>query len=512
MLVGGSHRLDDTCGGLHGWVSWRYATDSELPITITIMVNQTPRLGLDDYDPGDTDWDHSDLVQLVEEMAIDRGPVADRPAAGEYDDELFYATDQKVLWGWDAGSSDWTIRGGTGSESQPLPSVHTDEVNNVLHVPKFGTIQEAHDALPSDGGTIVVDEDHAETGITLTKPVSLRGSNGGFFGGGSSRDKAPATVIDVSGGDGILVDGGNITLRDLRVEGDKTGGYGVQIGTSAQNVRGFLMENVSVQAQGTHGIICRGEHVYPDFKHVMTQNNVNHGFLVDVTDYWNAASFGQFVSQNNGGDGFHVTGLGNAMGMQAKGFVSQKNDGYAIFSDNNEFNSFDIRGYGFEGNGSSLAAGETTITLNMQFSGRLSVFRSGNGFSDVTRTDSNGSPLIFTIFNQDETRHIAGAGNTYTHNYNGDDVQMGGGLLDTQGGNINMRAGQINGNASNMKFSGSYLGFTGPVIFNGETRWNTGTESETADSMTANPETDTEDGYIQINVNGSTYQIPIYSP
>ena len=32
-----------------------------------------------------------------------------------------------------------------------------------------------------------------------------------------------------------------------------------------------------------------------------------------------------------------------------------------------------------------------------------------------------------------------------------------------------------------------------------------------SDGMTANPETDTEDGYITIVVNGTSYQIPIYA-
>lgn len=36
--------------------------------------------------------------------------------------------------------------------------------------------------------------------------------------------------------------------------------------------------------------------------------------------------------------------------------------------------------------------------------------------------------------------------------------------------------------------------------------------SDTNDSMTANPETDTESGYITVNVNGSPKQIPVYDP
>lgn len=93
------------------------------------MTDETPRLNLDTYEPGDTDWSHNDTVEAVDEHAIERGPIAERPAEGSYDDELYYAVDQNVLWGWSESDSDWTIRGGTGSEEQPLDSVHTETVD-----------------------------------------------------------------------------------------------------------------------------------------------------------------------------------------------------------------------------------------------------------------------------------------------------------------------------------------------------------------------------------------------
>jgi hypothetical protein len=35
--------------------------------------------------------------------------------------------------------------------------------------------------------------------------------------------------------------------------------------------------------------------------------------------------------------------------------------------------------------------------------------------------------------------------------------------------------------------------------------------SVTSDSMTADPETATEDGYLTITINGTDYQVPIYA-
>lgn len=89
------------------------------------MSRETPRFNLDTFEPGDPEWDHTDTVQTVDEYAIARGPISDRPTEGQYDDELYYATDQKVLWGWDGTDGDWTIRGGTGSAEQPLEAQYT---------------------------------------------------------------------------------------------------------------------------------------------------------------------------------------------------------------------------------------------------------------------------------------------------------------------------------------------------------------------------------------------------
>ncbi|ELY52946.1 right-handed parallel beta-helix repeat-containing protein [Natronolimnohabitans innermongolicus] len=84
------------------------------------MADRTPRLDLGTFEPGD-EWDHTDTVEAVDEHAIVRGPIADRPASGEYDDELYHATDQGITWRWDDASGDWVHFGGTGSADQPVP-------------------------------------------------------------------------------------------------------------------------------------------------------------------------------------------------------------------------------------------------------------------------------------------------------------------------------------------------------------------------------------------------------
>ena len=92
------------------------------------MAEYTPRLELGTYEHGE-EWDHTDTVEAVDKHAIVHGPIAERPAAGEYDDELYHATDQGITWRWDAASEDWTYFSGQGSETQPVPDTsHFDSV------------------------------------------------------------------------------------------------------------------------------------------------------------------------------------------------------------------------------------------------------------------------------------------------------------------------------------------------------------------------------------------------
>lgn len=81
----------------------------------------TPRFELNTFSPGETDWDHTDAVETLDETAIARGPISERPSNGEYDDEFYYAIDQRTLWRWDAGSSDWKAAAGLGTASEPVP-------------------------------------------------------------------------------------------------------------------------------------------------------------------------------------------------------------------------------------------------------------------------------------------------------------------------------------------------------------------------------------------------------
>ena len=103
------------------------------------MAENTDRFGLNTYSQGDTNWDHTDTVQTIDELAIERGTVADRPDSGDYDDELYLATDQQILYRWDADAADWIVEG-VGSETDPLPNVWANEIDvNTLEAEQTST-------------------------------------------------------------------------------------------------------------------------------------------------------------------------------------------------------------------------------------------------------------------------------------------------------------------------------------------------------------------------------------
>jgi len=127
------------------------------------------------------------------------------------------------------------------------PAVTTGDVNRERSVPQFGTIQEAHDDLPDTGGVVTVTEAISETGIRITKPITLRGVNQGFVPHITADRPA---VIDTSGGDGILIKDTSARVHNLIIQGDRTGGYGLR---AKQQLHGIDVDGVVVRSKGGTG-------------------------------------------------------------------------------------------------------------------------------------------------------------------------------------------------------------------------------------------------------------------
>ena len=71
------------------------------------MPTQTPRLGLNKYSQNEEGWDHSDTVDALDQYAVVVDQETNRPASGEYDNQLFYAYDTKNVFRWVDGVGSW---------------------------------------------------------------------------------------------------------------------------------------------------------------------------------------------------------------------------------------------------------------------------------------------------------------------------------------------------------------------------------------------------------------------
>lgn len=144
------------------------------------MVRQTPRFDLDTYERGDLDWDHTDTVEALDKHAIARGPLAERPETGVYNDALFYATDQSVLWGWDESAEEWTIRAGLGVKNERLPQLMTEWLNSVRYISPGDDVPGIFQSLDNGDGVHFNPGKHSvDTPVSLTTAnVTITGSEG----------------------------------------------------------------------------------------------------------------------------------------------------------------------------------------------------------------------------------------------------------------------------------------------------------------------------------------------
>ncbi|KDE60397.1 hypothetical protein EL22_00335 [Halostagnicola sp. A56] len=251
------------------------------------MADQTPRLGLGTFEQGD-DWDHTDTVEAVDRRTIVHGPIVERPAEGEYDDELYHATDQRITWRWDASSGDWIHFGGRGSADQPVPGTSHFETVDAVHgrtaeTPVWNV--EAH-GIEGNGTTEVGQAVHE-----LFKAVAKAGGGIVYFPPGRYLLERTPLVGD----DTIVVGAGRSTaLEGVRPDGEEgralisnrgydAGGYDGASNWGICNVRIDTPETTGIMP--AHAKNVRLENIYGDYTynhHIDVVSSKN----VVVDGYW----------------------------------------------------------------------------------------------------------------------------------------------------------------------------------------------------------------------------------
>ncbi|MEF8870156.1 MAG: glycosyl hydrolase family 28-related protein [Haloarculaceae archaeon] len=142
------------------------------------MVEETPRLGLHTYGRGDEGWDHTDTVEALDEHAIVRGPLAERPSEGRYDDELYHATDQGTTWRWDRSTGEWSYFGGR----EPTWNVEAHGITGDGETKVGQAVCELLETVDESGGGIVF----FPPGRYLFERTVLIGDNTVLMGAGRS--------------------------------------------------------------------------------------------------------------------------------------------------------------------------------------------------------------------------------------------------------------------------------------------------------------------------------------
>lgn len=128
------------------------------------MVIITPYHELNDWEPGDTDWNHTDLVNHVEAHTPKLNPLADRPSSPPVG-RLYYATDVRHLTRYDpdhpyADADGWVVIGGVGTSTDPLPGTTYLETLDVTGDLSVGGTVTSDLAVAGDfsvGGTVTSD-------------------------------------------------------------------------------------------------------------------------------------------------------------------------------------------------------------------------------------------------------------------------------------------------------------------------------------------------------------------
>jgi len=162
------------------------------------MPTPTDRFALDTFDPGES-WDHTDTVQFLDEIAVARDTVANRPTSGTYDGEIFFATDEEIFYQWDATGTQWNevLNAPTQSEFDSHSTRHesggADEIPlNNLDLPAGAQIDE-------DGGDLVVRDSGGSIVLRRDETAGTWDFVSGDLTGITSLEAGKATV----GGDRI---------------------------------------------------------------------------------------------------------------------------------------------------------------------------------------------------------------------------------------------------------------------------------------------------------------------
>ena len=289
------------------------------------MTDKTPRFDLNTYVQGDENWDHTDTVEAVDKLAIDRGPISGRPASGDYDDQMYFATDQRIMWRWDTDATDWKAAGGLGSSSQAIPGTTHVEA---LEAGSINTEQGFISSFNADAvvhrvsnGNIVATGNEGEIARTSSNAedvINSAISHVSDNGGGTVRLKDIFEVSQsVIGAKSVTVDGGHPQKGGFRLaDSSDTSVVDIPAGANHFGLKNCYISGNRLNNTAGNGVLVNGYLYKPRLENVIIRDCTNAGIKTQANSnrifepYWNSVDVG------NCGTGIIVEGCVDIVGVE----------------------------------------------------------------------------------------------------------------------------------------------------------------------------------------------------
>jgi len=430
----------------------------------------------------------------------------------------------------------------------PIESVSTDQVNNTHYVSTDDDGQAVIDGAIAGDEVIFKHGDHKPTTpYTIDKPLVIRGETTSVTGASPNPDSniadwdgaaieqqtAGENIFEISGISGEQVDFKNLLLTWESGIRDSDTGDGIHAdapddadsSAKQSGLFGTTIENVWVHGNDgdSYGLYATNpQHLTINHFKVIGGGGIHFEQNHDKINYGNTLVMGFFCNlQNNGsahGIYLHsISGLLNLLTWirpQVNTNISDNSQQHLrIYEDGGEIDSQTYVGVNIEennGNGGIDRPRGNATWLRARVGGDIT---NENSRSDVLNT--RGETTIRDDF-------IRGTRIEATEAYF---LQNDGGInprviqYNQANDRVQFRHTEATNSPTIQMYDSGLVGF----LINGiefavddnevqfrDSLWKNPKADETGDGMTADPESNTEDGYVEVVISGTTYQIPIY--
>lgn len=214
--------------------------------------------------------------------------------------------------------------------NSPVGAVFAQNLALTVDAAKYGTLQQAVDALPASGGIVLIPPGNYE----ITKPILLKTENTRLQGSGGSTHLINKNT---SGEPAIIVSSGNsplfrLELSGFRISGNNQSGDGIYM----EKIQELMISNMTIDHNGGHGINMKDCTENPRISNCNLTYNSKAGINIDG-GHDIVVSGNQFEENQDAlriKDGFNLTMTGNNIDDHLRHGIVVENTYGSIISSN----------------------------------------------------------------------------------------------------------------------------------------------------------------------------------